>query len=81
METTLFKRENGIMFTTVIIKPVVTRRKYIAEFKVGRTEKGDPYLVECSIGGNSQEECIEAVEMFLKTKLEANEYSFNEKKK
>ena len=59
-----------VEFDHITIKPIVRKRKYVAEFNVTL-----PIKSEVTIGGNSPEECLTKTENFLKTKLTEDQYT------
>lgn len=67
----VFKRDNGLQFTKVVIEKIVRNKAYKANFKYTYGEGN--FMLETSIGGKSQTDCIEKTEKFLETKLTDNE--------
>lgn len=67
----IFERDNGLQFTKVVIEKIVKGKAYKANFKY-TYGKGN-FMLETSIGGTSQTDCIEKTEKFLETKLKENE--------
>lgn len=59
-----------IKFEHITIKPIVRRRKYVAEFIITY-----PFRTETTIGGNSPEECLSKTENLLDVKLTTEQYT------
>lgn len=72
----VFKRDNGLCFTKVVIAKIVKNKAYNANFKFTYTKDSKDMkgmFMETSIGGTSEANCIEKTEKFLGTKLKKNE--------
>jgi len=59
-----------IKFGHITIKPIVRKRKYVAEFLIT-----EPMKTETTIAGNTPEECIKKTESFLDVKLSSDQYT------
>ncbi len=71
----VFKRDDGLCFTKVVIAKIVKNKAYNANFKFTYNKSNDAksIFMDTSIGGTSEANCIEKTEKFLGTKLKANE--------
>jgi hypothetical protein len=74
MKKPTHKRENGLQFTHVKIKPIVKNRHYISLFSYSFNDI-EP-MMDTTIGGESAEECLKKTEKFLQTNLKPSEYTF-----